>query len=208
MTHLGERITDFVFGEMSAAEMAEAKQHVAGCPDCLKQVQQLEHTRQLLKAAPDVEPPRQIVFEVERKPAAGWSWSWSWLMPVGAAAAFALVVLLVVPIQLQWNASQVTIAFGKAPAPVAVPAPAPAIVPQPVATPVVDYGRIAKDLQTSQQAWLEQEVARRMAGQTTEIQRLKGQMTYLAVNQQAVERANIENSSSIQVLAERMGAQE
>ena len=196
MTHLGERITDFVFAELSVAEMDEARRHVAECRECREQVQQFERTRHLLKTSPDVDPPRQIVFEVEPKPA----FTWRWLMPVGAAAAVVLVVLLVVPMQFQWNASQLTIAFGTAPAQAPVTAVSAPPVVAPVVTPAIDYDRIVKAVQDSQQT--------RLASQTFEMQRLRGQMTYLAVNQQAVERKNIENSTSIQLLAERLGAQD
>jgi hypothetical protein len=113
MTHLGDRITDFIFGELSATEMEELRRHVSECAECRSQVQQFEHTRAMLKTSPDVDPPRRIVFEVERPASVR---RWQWLAPVGIAAAILLTVLIAAPIQVQWNESQLTIAFGRAPA--------------------------------------------------------------------------------------------
>src|SRR2546423_15026168 len=118
MTHLGEHITDFVFGELSASEMDEARRHIAGCEACRQEVEQFERTRSMLKMLPDVEPPRSIVFEVERPGTA-----WRWLVPVAAAAAILIAVLIALPTQVQWRDSQLTIAFGKT-------------AVQPVSTPV------------------------------------------------------------------------
>src|SRR5262245_45308048 len=147
MKHLGEQITDFVFGELSAGEMDEARNHIAGCADCRSEVEQFERTRSVLKMSPDVEPPRHVVFEFE-KPRAS---AWRWLAPIAAAAAVIIAVWIVVPVGIQWRDSQLTIAFGKMPATPGIPAPSvvtPA-VPQPI-----DYDRVTRAVQESQQAWL------------------------------------------------------
>src|SRR5687767_15094157 len=112
MTHLGERITDYIFGELTAVEMVEAQRHIAACADCHKQVEHFELTRAMLQTSPDVEPPRRIAFEVEKRRTSD---LWRWLVPAGVAAAILLVVLLAAPMQIQWNDSQVTIAFGRPP---------------------------------------------------------------------------------------------
>jgi anti-sigma factor RsiW len=112
MAHLGERITDYIFEELPAAELAEAKSHVAQCGECHAAVEHFQRTRSLLQAVPDVDPPRSAVLTFE-KPRAVRSWTWKWLAPM-AAAAVILVTVFVVPIQVQWKNSQLTIAFGTA----------------------------------------------------------------------------------------------
>src|SRR5579884_302713 len=108
MTHLGERLTDFVFGELSQNEMEEAQRHLTNCEDCRQSVEQFEQTRSMLKMSPEVEPPRHIVFEFERPRRL-----WTWLVPVGVAAALIVAVLLTVPMQVQWHDSQLTINLGR-----------------------------------------------------------------------------------------------
>jgi len=134
MTHLGERLADFVFGELPANEMEEARRHLAQCGECGGQVREFERTRSLLKTSPDMDPPRQIVFEVERRTSV-----WRWLVPVGVAAAVLLAVLIAFPMQVQWNDSQLTIAFGNARTPAAT---------EINGTP--EYQRIAQDIRQLQ----------------------------------------------------------
>jgi len=125
MTHLGERLADFVFGELPANEMEEARRHLAQCGECGGQVREFERTRSLLKT---------IVFEVERRTSV-----WRWLVPVGVAAAVLLAVLIAFPMQVQWNDSQLTIAFGNARTPAAT---------EINGTP--EYQRIAQDIRQLQ----------------------------------------------------------
>jgi anti-sigma factor RsiW len=117
MAHLGERITDYIFEELPAAELAEAKAHVVQCGECKTAVEHFQRTRALLQAVPDVNPPRSAVLTFE-KPRVVRSWTWKWLAPLAAAAAI-LVTAFVVPIQVQWQDSQLTIALGAAPVPTA-----------------------------------------------------------------------------------------
>jgi anti-sigma factor RsiW len=140
MSHLGERITDYVFEELSAAEMAEVKSHLAACSACRKEVELFQRTHSLLKASPDVNPPRNIVFEFE-KPAM--NRFWKWVAPMTAAAVLLMGVALAAPLQIRWNDSQLTIAFGRLPEPApAPPAVAPAPVVERVVAQPVDYARI------------------------------------------------------------------
>jgi hypothetical protein len=82
---------------MTAPEAAEAAAHLRECAVCSQQVHQFSLTHALLKTSPDVEPPRQIVFEAEKKASAAW-WVWRWLAPAGSAVAASIItVLLMAP---------------------------------------------------------------------------------------------------------------
>ena len=198
MTHLDERLTDFVFGELSAAEMDEARRHVADCAECRVQVEQFEHTRSMLRMSPDVDPPRRIVFEVEKPRAL-----WRWLVPVAAAAAIGVAVLIAAPVGVQWHDSALTIAFGKMPAPQPT-LPASVVVSQPAPQPV-DYERIVNQLRGSDREWLVRELKMRDAAQAKEIARLRGDYAFLDGIQRSMYRETQENSASIQLLAQTKG---
>src|SRR5262249_17309618 len=154
---------------LSPAEMTEVKSHLAQCADCKKEVEQHERTFSMLKASPDVNPPRSVVFEFEKPVANRW---WRWLAPVAAAAMLLIGVSLAAPIQVKWSDSQLTIAFGKLPASVSTPAAAPPaperVVVEKTAAEPVDYERIQK--------WINDEVNKKDAVRVKEIQRLQGQL--------------------------------
>ena len=176
MTHLGERITDFVFGELPPVEMEAARVHLAACVDCRTQVEQFETTRSLLKLSADEEPPRRIVFEVEKQYAPNF---WRWLIPAGLAAAALLAVLIAVPPSIQWSDSGLTIAFGSVPTPATVAAPQSVpVVLASEATP--DYEMILKKL--------EQAFDQRDASRLKKIQRLQDELTYVEAQRRSFER--------------------
>lgn len=193
MQHLGERITDYIFGELPASEMAEAQRHLSQCADCAMAVEQFQHTHSMLKASPDLNPPRSVVFEFE-KPAT--NRFWKWVAPVAAAAVLLLGVALLAQVHIQWKDSQLTIAFGQ----ILPPVPQPAVASQPLVveravTEPVDYARIEK--------WINDELRRKSAGQTKEILRLQGQLAYLESLQLVNERNIMATESSFQLLASR-----
>ena len=192
MSHLSEKTAEFVLGELSGTEMAEARRHLVGCADCRSEVEQFQRTHAMLKTSPDVEPPRRIIFEADKP-----SFAWRWLAPLTAAAAVVLAALVAAPIDMRWQNSQVTIAFGKIPQ---TAAPAPVVVRESIAQPI-DYEKIIATVRDSQQAWLIHELNRRDAVQTHEIQRLNGELAYLENMQRAVLRETMDNASSIQLLA-------
>ena len=115
MSHITEKLAEFIFEEMSANEMADARQHLSECANCREQVERFQHTLTMLKAAPEIEPPRNIVFEFE-KPATSRVWRW---FPAAAAIAALLLITVALAsrVHVQWSNSQLTIAFGQPIAP-------------------------------------------------------------------------------------------
>ncbi len=203
MTHLGERITDFVFGELSVAEMAEARRHIAECGECRSAVQQAERTYAMLKASPDVEPPRHIVFETEKR-----SIAWRWFAPFAVAAALVIAVLITVPTQVQWHDSQFSISFGKVQAPAVTPAVVASSPVVPRSVQPIDYDKVVQQDQNAQHEWFVSELKKHDVQQTLELQRLKGQLVDLNAQQKVMDIQNINNSSNIQLLANRTESQE
>ena len=94
MSHLNERIADFVFGEMTAPEAGEASAHLQACSDCSRQVAEFRHTYALLQSAPDVDIPRPVVFEVEKAPAR--TWLGRWLPPLASAVAASILTAFLI----------------------------------------------------------------------------------------------------------------
>jgi len=139
-------------------------------------VEHFESTYAMLKSSADVEPPRRIMFEFEKSRPAAWIWRWLAPMAASAAVAFAVVTLT--------------------PRPQAPPQIVERVVQQQIPSPAaqpVDYQQIIENLRA--------ELKQRDIAQAKEIQRVRGDIDWLQWNQRAVERANIENASSIQLLA-------
>ncbi len=179
MSHLSERVAEFVFEELSASEMAEARRHLAECSGCNEQVKEFQLTHAMLKSSPDLEPPRRIMFEFEKPRVA--VWMWRWLGPMAASAAVALAVVNFAPRpqpQIVQRVVQQQIA--------AQPA-------QPVAAQAIDYPKI--------EAWLASELKKRDSVQAKEIQRVRGEIDLLDRYQRAAHRETMENERSIQLLA-------
>ena len=101
MTHLGEKISDYVFGEMGPLEFSAAQEHLRQCSDCARKVEELQRTRNLLQAVPDMEPPRPIVFEVERNRPAR-PWLWKWVPPAAAAMAASILTAVLMSPSEAW----------------------------------------------------------------------------------------------------------
>ena len=102
MAHLGERITEYVFGEMTTQEFAAAQEHLRECDSCAREIEEFRRTRSFLQAVPDMEPPRQILFEEDGKRT--WKpWLWKWAAPAAAAvAASILTAALMSPPSEAW----------------------------------------------------------------------------------------------------------
>jgi len=182
MTHINEKIAEFVFQDLSAQEMAEARIHVAECSACREQVAQFQSTYAMLKTSPDVEPPRRILFEFEKPVVA--SWIWRWLAPMAASAAVALAV----------------VHFAPQPQPQIVER----VIQQPAAQPAaqpVDYQKIIDELRASQEVWLANELKKRDSANGQEIRRLHSEVAALDYYQRKIERENWDTARDVQLLA-------
>ena len=111
MSHVTEKLAEFIFEELPAAEMAAARRHVSECANCRDQVDRFQQTLSLLQAAPQLEPPRDIVFEFAR-PVANRFWRW-FPAATAIAALIVMTVALAGRVHVQWHDSQLTIAFGQ-----------------------------------------------------------------------------------------------
>jgi hypothetical protein len=181
MSHLNERIADYVFNELPAAEMEEATHHIQQCRACREQVEQFQTTHAMLQTSVDVDPPRKIFFEFEKPRAA--SRIWQWLAPMAASAAVALAV----------------VNFAPRPQPQIVER----VVQQPGADAQIDYRKVIDQVRAEDRLWLADELNKRDQAHAKEIQRVRGEIAYLNAYQRAVERETWQNASSIQLLADR-----
>jgi hypothetical protein len=185
MSHLTNKIAEFIFEDLSAHEMAEARRHLAECSDCREQVEQFQRTHAMLRALPDLDPPRRIIFAPPERPAWQHVFAGRLAMPLSAAVALIIAVL---------------IALSPAPAPliVSVPAPAAPAVDR-VQAQEIDYDRIISELRQSERVWVAGELGKR----DKEIQRLQGELAYYEYVQKNVAKETWHNASSIQLLAQR-----
>jgi hypothetical protein len=191
MSHVTEKLAEFIFEELSVREMAEARSHLADCSGCREQVERFQHTLTLMNASPEIEPPRSILFEFEKNSRP--SWITRWLAPMAASAAVALAVVTFVP-RLQ-------------PPPQVVER----VIQQPSAQPVVqqiDYQKILDELRASDQAWLSNELKKRDAAHAREIQRVRGEVASLDFYQRKIERDTWENARDVQLLAAKTDSRE
>jgi hypothetical protein len=182
MTHITDKIADFVFQELSARDLSDFKEHVGACSTCRKQVEEFQRTLSMLKVSPEIEPPRSICFEFE-KPRTP-SWLWRWMAPMAASAAVALAVVSFAPRQVQIVER-------------VVDRPA---TQQPAAQPI-DYQRIVNDVRAAEQAWLENELKTRDASQSKDVLRLRGELQALDFYQRSLQRETWENARDVQLLA-------
>jgi hypothetical protein len=162
--------------------MVEARRHVSECTGCRLQVEQFERTHFVLKNAPDLDPPRQIIFAPPEHRQWRPLFGWRWVTPLTAATALVIAILS---------------ALSPAPAPVSIPTAASA--PIVVQAQNVDYDRIIRELRRSDRAWLAGELDKR----DKEIQRLRGELAYYDNLQRTVLKETWNNASSIQLLAQR-----
>jgi len=179
MTHLTDKIAEFVQHELPAPDMAAATRHVSQCAECREQVEKFRTTFAMLKSSPDVDPPRRILFEFEKPPVM--PWLSRWLAPMAASAAVAFAVVHFHPAPQPQIVERVR---------VEVPAPA-ATTPTPAASPTVqpvDYEKMLGELN---------DLRKREATHAIEIQRMRGLVESVARHQDTAYR-------DMQVLSARL----
>lgn len=154
MPHLHEELSAYISGELDEQERRKAEEHLAGCNDCMEQLQKLQRLDALLGQLDELEAPPDFVQEVlaraeqERK-----------VVPFRARRGFAILLAAAVIAFFAFLLSRQNQTTPTPPAPprvvkkpeihpepqqkqpVVVPAPHPA--PQPVESPAEDPELIA-----------------------------------------------------------------
>jgi len=94
MAHLGDKLADFFYQELPSAEMSEARRHLETCKECRFEVEQFERIHLTLRTAPELDPPRRVVFAPpERR---SWLSRFEWRSAAAASAFAALVAGIVI----------------------------------------------------------------------------------------------------------------
>src|SRR6516162_7003510 len=108
--HLNDKLAEYVYEELSPAEMTEARRHIATCAECKSRVDDFQQIHHSLKAMPDLDPPRRVVIPAVRETRRSVFAPLRWLAPIGVAAALVLALVVAGPIHAEWHDSQFTIA--------------------------------------------------------------------------------------------------
>ena len=85
MAHLGDKLAEYFYQELSSAEMIEARKHVDACKECRLEVERFERIHLALRTAPELDPPRRFVFSPSER-RAWFSWL-EWRTAATASAA-------------------------------------------------------------------------------------------------------------------------
>ena len=94
MAHLGDKLAEYFYEELSSAEMTEARKHVEACIECRLDLERFESVHLALRTAPELEPPRHVVFSPrERRSWLSWL-EWRTAATAGAAAALVAGILM------------------------------------------------------------------------------------------------------------------
>ena len=225
MSHLEDRLAEFVCEELTGPEMATARQHVAQCLECQGRVAGFRKVQHSLEQLPDVEVPRRMVFVPSETPSiesmkAKTRWApLRWAIPSAIAAALLLGLLLSGSFRFERNDSGFVFALGPVSDPtqtVEIQPPLQALVTEVPVVTTIDYAsldyaqivsRIREDLRAEEEVWLRTEIDRVMgtveAANDREIQRVRAELQYLSELQRVAQRDNYQNASSIQLLAQR-----
>jgi anti-sigma factor RsiW len=93
---IGQQLSAYLDGELTADEMAEVRQHLEGCPACRADIEELQRMKRLLARLQPPEVPRtfeaELLARIDRRSLMGWL---QWPRPAMALAAVALAVILV-----------------------------------------------------------------------------------------------------------------
>jgi anti-sigma factor RsiW len=96
-----EALRDYAFDELAAGDRRAMEQHIAGCPDCAGELDQLRVTTAALRSLPDCEIPRRIAFVSDKvfspSPVARFfNGLWNSTARLGFLSACAIAVALIV----------------------------------------------------------------------------------------------------------------
>ena len=169
MSHLEDRLAEFVFEELPFEEMATARRHVAQCLECQGRISDFQKIRHSLEQLPDVDLPRRMVFvpegpSLKRSPR---SWfSFAWAVPGAVAAALVVAVVLAGPLQIEWGDQGILIALGQE-----IAQPQAVSVAAAVDYDNLDYERIAARIESEQQIGVDAQL-QQFSSEISEIARL------------------------------------
>ena len=65
--HLGEQLSAYLDGELVTEEIPVVSAHLDGCPDCRRELGDLDRSRTAVRALPGVEPPVFLAPRIEEK---------------------------------------------------------------------------------------------------------------------------------------------
>jgi len=181
MSHLDERIAEYVLGEFAEADKTSADLHVRECAACAARVNEFRKTFSLLRSVPDVDPPQRIVFETEKRQVQ--ALFWRWLAPALSAVAAALLTALFLTQATPAPTTQT--AANSQPAAAAIPVDAQAVVGQ---------------VQESCAQWLAMEQANGDPERSQEVQRVCSELAYWQSQQRAASRESFDTARSLQLL--------
>ena len=139
-------LNDYIFEELSAAQLRQVEAHVKTCQPCAEELDRLRIVGAALRSVPDEEIPQRIAFVSDKifEPSPWRRWLAAFWNS-GARLGFAGAALL--------SASLLVLAFRPAPAPVTivrtVSAPAPASLAQTSAVTAVSQAEIQQRIQAA-----------------------------------------------------------
>ena len=213
MSHLEDRLAEFVCEELTGPEMATARQHVAQCLECQGRVAGFRKVQHSLEQLPDVEVPRRMVFvPSETQSKRRWA-PLRWGIPSAIAVALVLTVLLGGSFRFERNDSGFVFALGPVSEPTQTVELQAVLAEVPVSPTVdyasLDYAQIVDRIREEEEGWLRAEIDQVVSELEVvgdqEIQRLRAELQYFSELQRSARRFAYENASSIQLLAQQTG---
>jgi len=223
MSHLEDRLAEFVFEDLPPTEMDRARHHVAQCLECQQKVQSFQKTLGLLEQVPSRDVPRRVVFveppsSVPQTVSAQRVIAWTrlaWALPSGVAALLVLTVLLGGGVSVEWS-DGIRVAFGRPESQVGVETAIPGIAN--VDYGQLDYDQIANELSASvtssydsvfdemraELSRVRVELERLDGFDAVEIERLRAEIQNLYNQHQLVERDIYDQNAAVQQIASRL----
>jgi anti-sigma factor RsiW len=93
---MAQQLSAYLDGELTPGEMTDVREHLAGCPSCRAELDDLRATKRVLGLLRAVDPPRDLEAGIRTRADEEPRWRWfAWPRPALAAAAAALALILV-----------------------------------------------------------------------------------------------------------------